>query len=114
LLAEKGDDALAVIGKKDGEFHKGELYAFIYDENVKMLAHPEKPELVGQSFKGKPDMKGKKFRDEIVEKALAGGGWTEYSYQKPGATGIHKKKVLSKLAKFKDKKYVVAVGMYAD
>jgi signal transduction histidine kinase len=114
LLTEKGDEALAVISKTNGDFHKGELYAFVYDENVKMLAHPEKPDLVGQSFKGKPDLKGKKFRDEIVAKGLSGGGWTEYEYQKPGATGIHKKKVLSKLATHKGKKYIVAVGMYAN
>jgi len=112
LLAAKGDEALAIIGKTDGDFHNGALYAFVYDEAVVMLAHPEKPNLVGQSFKGKPDIAGKKFRDDIVTKALAGGGWTDYIYTKPDVEGLFKKKVYSKLAENKGKKYIVAAGMY--
>lgn len=113
LLKEKGDDALKVISTPDGDFQDGALYAFVYDENVTILAHPEKPALVGQNFKGKPDVKGKKFRDEIVAKALAGGGWTEYMYTMPDTLGIFKKKVYSKVAEKNGKKYIVACGMYA-
>lgn len=112
LLAQKGDDALTLISKTNGDFHVDSLYAFVYDENVVMLAHPEKPALIGQSFKGKPDVKGKKFRDEIVANALAGGGWTEYIYQKPDTIGLFKKKVYSKFVEKNGKKYIVAVGMY--
>lgn len=112
LLNEKGDDALKIISVPDGDFQEGALYAFVYDENVTILAHPDKPALIGQNFKGKPDLKGKKFRDEIVSKALAGGGWTEYVYTKPDSTGLFLKKVYSKLAENKGKKYIVAVGMY--
>ncbi|MDD5455429.1 MAG: cache domain-containing protein [Candidatus Margulisbacteria bacterium] len=114
LLTQKGDDALKIIGETNGKFHKGELYVFVYDENITMLAHPEKPSLVGKNFKGKPDVKGFKFRDEIVAKALAkGSGWTDYMYQKPESTGIFKKTTYGKLAKFGDKKYIVCAGMYA-
>lgn len=112
LIAQKGDEALPVISKPDGDFQEGALYGFVYDENVVMLAHPEKPALIGQSFKGKPDVKGKKFRDEIVAKALAGGGWTEYIYSKPDTPGLFMKKVYSKLVEKGGKKYIVAVGMY--
>ncbi|MBF0101709.1 MAG: cache domain-containing protein [Desulfobacterales bacterium] len=112
FLVEKGDEALALIGTPNGEFHKGELYAFVYDENITIIAHPYKPTLVGQNFKGKPDVKGNKFRDEIVAKALNGGGWTEYFYSKPDSAGIFKKRVFSKLAEKNGKKYIVAVGMY--
>ena len=114
LLNEQGDAGLAVIGTTDGDFHKGALYVFVYDTDVKMLAHPVKPTLVGRSYKGKPDAKGKKFRDIIVENAKNGGGWVDYVYQKPGASGLHKKKVFSKLAENGGKQYVVACGMYAN
>ena len=78
LIKNKGDEALKEIGKKEGEFHQGELYVFVYDENVTMLAHPVKPTLVGKNFKGKPDIQGKAFRDEIVENALTRAGvWEE-------------------------------------
>jgi signal transduction histidine kinase len=103
---------IKAIGKKNGDFHKGSLYVFGYDENVVMVVHPVKPHLIGRSYKGKPDVRGKKFRDEIVSKALSGGGWTTYTYQKPGTKGMHKKKSYSKTAKCGKKTYILAAGMY--
>lgn len=114
LINKDGDGALAVIGKTNGDFHKGELYAFVYDENVVMLAHPEKPSLVGRSFKGMPDVKGKKFRDDIVSTALNGGGWVDYAYQKPNESGIHNKSTYAQLATHNGKKYIVSAGIYID
>lgn len=114
LIQEKGEAALEIISTPHGEFHKGALYVFVYDTDVNIIAHPVKPSLVGRNYKGKPDVKGNKFRDSIVETALNGGGWTEYFYQKPGDAGLFKKKVYSKLAEKDGKNYIVACGMYAD
>ena len=107
------EKALKTIGTKNGEFHNGSLYVFGYDSDVKMVVHPVKPHLVGRSYKGKPDVKGKKFRDDIVSKGLNGGGWTDYTYQKPGTKGLHAKKSYSKMANCNGKKIVLAAGMYA-
>jgi signal transduction histidine kinase len=89
------------------------LYVFIYDPEVVMVAHP-RADLVGKSVKGKPDVKGKKFRDEIVERALKGEtGWVDYLYQKPGETGIHPKTTYFAKATGNDgKTYVVCAGKY--
>jgi signal transduction histidine kinase len=78
-----------------------------------MIAHP-RAELVGKSMKGKPDIKGKKFRDEIVERALKGEtGWEDYLYQKPGETGIHPKTTyFSKAVGSDGVVYIVCSGMY--
>jgi len=91
------------------------FYVFVYDTQVAIVAHPKK-DLVGRSYKGKPDVRGKKFRDEIVEGALSDTtGWVTYSYQKPGEKGIHKKKTYYNLVSGSDgKRYVVCSGMYAD
>ena len=91
------------------------FYVFVYDNEVKIVAHPKKT-LVGRSYKGKPDVKGKNFRDDIVEGALKNNtGWVTYSYTKPGEKGIHKKKTYYKLTVGSDgNKYVVCSGMYAD
>jgi signal transduction histidine kinase len=114
VIEKNGVAGIKAIGKKNGDFVKGTLYAFAYDTNVVMVAHPIKPHLVGRSYKGKPDVKGKKFRDEIVSKALNGGGWTTYVYQKPKTKGLFNKKAYSLLAVTKDgKKYIVAAGMYS-
>ncbi len=115
LILEKGEAALAEISKEDGGFYFKErgLYAFVYSEECVMLAHPYKPNLIGKSYKGKPDIKGKKFRDEIVEKALKeGAGWTDYTYQKPGDQGLFQKTAYGKLVEKDGKKYIVVSGMY--
>lgn len=90
------------------------FYVFVYDLEVNMIAHP-KAELVGKSMKGKPDPKGKKFRDLIVEGAKKDGtGWVEYMYQKPGDKGLFEKKSYFKVVKGSDgKEYVVISGNYA-
>jgi len=89
------------------------LYAFVYNTEVVMIAHP-KESLVGKSFKGKPDVKGTMFRDLIVSGAIEHGtGWQDYLYQKPGETGIHPKRAYYKLIEGSDKvQYVVVAGMY--
>lgn len=116
LITQKGDPALEEINKTDGEFISGSLYAFVYDTEVTIVAHPFKNQIVGKNYKGKADIKGKNFRDDIVNNTLANGAaWTDYIYQKPGDKGLHKKKVYSKLAVTPDgKKYIVCAGMYAN
>ncbi|MBN2281543.1 MAG: cache domain-containing protein [Candidatus Marinimicrobia bacterium] len=117
LIREKGETALVEINKPEGGFYIEEkaLYAFVYDENCVMLAHPYKPSLVGKSYLGKPDIKGKKFRDEIVQKALTNGaGWTDYSYQKPNDPGIHQKTAYGKFIEKDGKKYIVVAGVYKE
>ena len=76
--------ALAEIGKSRGMFDKGELYAWAYDLQGTMLAHPKSPELVGKKLIDVPDSEGKLFRKEIVEKAKAKGwAWVDYKYLNP-------------------------------
>ena len=90
------------------------LYAFVYNPEVLVVAHP-KSDLVGKSMKGKPDVRGNKFRDTLVERALAEptGAWVDYVYQKPGQTGIFAKTVFCKKATGSDGQvYIVCAGMY--
>jgi polar amino acid transport system substrate-binding protein len=119
--AALGKDApatLASINKGEAPYKDAAnptLYVFVYDLDVKMIAHP-KADLVGKSMKGKPDLKGKRFRDEIVEKAKAETkGWVDYLYQKPGETGIFEKTTYFQMAKGSDgASYVVCCGKYRD
>ncbi len=88
------------------------FYAFVYDDAVRIVAHPKK-KLVGKSYKGKPDIRGKMFRDKIVEGAIKKGqGWVKYTYQKPGQSVEQRKKTYYELCPNKGKNYVVACGMY--
>jgi PAS domain S-box-containing protein len=76
---------LEEVNKTNGEFHHGDLYAFVYDLTMTMLAHPVKPELVGRNLANEKDLGGgKKFRKEIHDLANSkGSGWVEYEYENP-------------------------------
>ena len=76
---------LKEINNPQGGFHKGDLYAFAYDRNMTWLAHPIKPELVGQNWIDKKDWSGGKyFRREIQQVAHSPGhGWVEFEYENP-------------------------------
>ena len=78
---------LKEINNPQGKFCKGDLYTFAYDQNMTMLAHPVKPELVGQNLLDKKDWSGGKyFRRELQQIAQSkGSGWVDYEYENPAS-----------------------------
>jgi len=74
---------LKEVNNPQGQFRQGDLYAFVYDRNMTWLAHPVKPELVGQNWIDKKDWSGGKyFRREIQAVAhQPGHGWVEFEYE---------------------------------
>jgi cytochrome c len=78
------DQLLAEVNKTNGQFHKGELYVFVYDLNGTLIADPLSRDLLGQNNVAKPDAEGKLFRKEFVETAKnQGSGWVDYKYLNP-------------------------------
>ena len=84
---------LEEVNKPQGDFRKGDLYAFVYDLSMTMLAHPVKPELVGQNLLDRKDwVGGKYFRREIRDVARSPGcGWVDYEYENPANKQIEPK-----------------------
>jgi PAS domain S-box-containing protein len=84
---------LRELGRTDGPFHRGELYAFAYALDMTFLAHPVRPELVGKNWIDRPDRPGgTPFRREIQRIALgAGQGWVSYAYVNPSTGHIEPK-----------------------
>jgi hypothetical protein len=76
---------LEEMNNPQGAFSKGDLYAFAYNTNMTWLAHPVKPELVGENWLDKKDWSGGKyFRKEIQELARSKcSGWVEFEYPNP-------------------------------
>ena len=125
VFADEKEDAKAMVeaaakavtaNKEDGlkqiqagKFIKGEVYVFAYDMNATMLAHPKNPKLVGQNLLEKPDVEGKLFRKEIVEKAKsAGAGWVDYVYKNPDTNAVENKTTYLKRAG----DVVICAGVY--
>jgi polar amino acid transport system substrate-binding protein len=90
------------------------LYVFILDTDLNVVAHAVQPQRVGNNVKGKPDIKGKMFRDEMLAIALQdGSGWVDYYYLKPGTTEETRKHSYFELANGSDgKQYIVGSGKY--
>lgn len=90
------------------------LYVFAYDTDVVMIAHATNIHLVGVSFRGKTDVAGKAFRDEMVAGALKdGSGWEDYIYINPAESGLFWKSTYYQLVTGSDgKEYVVCSGIF--
>ncbi len=70
--------------------------------------------LVGTNFKGKTDVTGKPYRDEILEGALKNGtGWVDYVYMHPVQTNLYYKTTYYRLTQGSDgNSYIVCSGNY--
>lgn len=90
-----------------------QLYAFVYDTDVTLVATPD-PSVRGQNMSGRPDVVGHYFRDQIVAGALENkSGWVAYVYKEPGKDGLYQKQTYYRLADGTDgKQYVVCAGRY--
>ncbi|HWQ68172.1 MAG TPA: transporter substrate-binding domain-containing protein [Methanospirillum sp.] len=93
---------------------KPDLYVFVYDPEVTMIAHGANARMVGLNYHDKVDVAGVAFRDQLVQGALTNGtGWVDYIYSSPAETGLFWKTTRYQLATGSDgEQYIVCAGMY--
>ena len=93
---------------------KPDLYVFVYDPEVNMIAHADNARMVGLNYHTKVDVAGVPFRDQLVQEALTNGtGWVDYIYSSPAESGLFWKTTRCQRATGSDgKKYIVCAGMY--
>ena len=116
-ITKNAPDTFRRINAGEAPFRDPEnpaLYAFVYDTNVTIAAHADNIHLVGVNFKGKTDVTGKPFRDEIVAGALQNGtGWVEYVYINPVQTNLYYKTTYYRVTKGSDgNTYIAASGNF--
>lgn len=81
------EQALEEFSKQDGKFNRGELYIYAYDFDGNIVAHGEKPDLVGRNVIGLVGTKGSADLEEIRELILrAEGGSGTLESQKQNTT----------------------------
>lgn len=66
-------------------------YFFVYDTKGVCVAHGCDPALIGRPLMGYKDGNGFPVIRTIVDTGRAGGGFLEYLWDKPDATGTHRK-----------------------
>jgi hypothetical protein len=110
-LSKTGD--LAQFNQKQGPWVWADSYVFVQNcDNDRIVAHPMKPELIGQDFMSLKDTKGNAlFRKDYCQ-AANDGVWSEYWWPKPGETGGFRKLAYSLLVK--GTSYIVVAGVYDD
>ncbi len=89
----------------------GTEYAYILDQNATSLAHLN-PKVEGQNLWDSQDKTGKYFARDQVKRALAGGGFEQIYFPKPGATEPSAKINYVKLSNAWG--WVVGAGVYVD
>jgi len=90
------------------------LYVFVLDTDLTVNGHPIKTTLIGKNMKGKPDIKGKMFRDEFLEVVQKdGSGWVDYYFLNPKTQKEEHKTSFVKLVKGSNGiEYIVGCGKY--
>ncbi|RWU04552.1 methyl-accepting chemotaxis protein [Pseudodesulfovibrio sp. S3] len=110
ITAEMKAEALQQVGKMrltDGN------YFWINDLDLKMVMHPIKPDLDGQSVGEMQDSRGKRLFQEMVSVVKAESqGYVSYYWGKPGKDGDFPKLSFVKL--FEPWGWVVGMGVYID
>ncbi|MCY9548621.1 methyl-accepting chemotaxis protein [Lysinibacillus xylanilyticus] len=106
----------ALLGPKDSEGKRpinypGDLgeygYIYVLDDKGTFIAHPTKE---GDNLWDGQDSSGNYFIREVTEKALAGGGFTQYEFELPGQDVLADKIIYS--AKDPNWGWIIASGTY--
>lgn len=93
-------------------FPDGSGYFYVYDYNCVNIAHATQKELLGKDLSDYRDGKGKFAIREASKLARSGGGFMEYYWVKPGATGEHKK--IGYVEPIPGTNYFIGAGVYQD
>jgi len=76
---------LEAVNNPHGRFCRDDLFVFVYDRRMTLLAHPRSPEAVGLNQFDQPDCPGGRFfRRDIQRIAIEeGSGWVDYQERNP-------------------------------
>jgi cytochrome c len=113
LLQKEGRAAFPKFKGKDSEFIFAGTYMVIQDFAGKMVLHPLKYKMEGQSYVDLKDANGKLFFIAVNDTAKTkGAGWVDYMWPKPGEKTPSLKVSYVKLVKVDGEDMVVVCGIW--
>lgn len=104
------DKAFAEIDKRDGMFVDRELYIYVYDKNLKNLAHGGNPKLIGKDLSQLRDPDGNFVNQGLLKAAMNGGGTYTFKFLNPNNGKIEKKTGYAEM----EGDIMVGSGVYAE
>jgi len=94
FVIEQGkDEAIEVFNDPNGEFVRGELYIIAYDFNGIRLAHPYRPEGIGENALNVTDSNGVADVSNMREVAKRGSGFAYYVWANPAHSDAEELKI---------------------
>jgi Signal transduction histidine kinase len=85
------EKAFAEINKRDGQFVDRDMYIYVYDKNLKNLAHGGNPRLIGKDLADMRDPDGKFVNKGLLQAAQNGGGTFTFKFLNPATNKIETK-----------------------
>lgn len=85
-------------------------YFFVFDTNGVCVAHAATPSLEGRDMSNFKDVKGFAVVEEMIKISEEGGGFIEYSWEKPGSDGYFQK--LGYIEAIPGTEFIIGSGIY--
>lgn len=85
------EKAFAEIDKRDGPFVDRDMYVYVYDKNLKNLAHGGNARLIGKDLADLRDPDGKFVNRGLLDVAQKGGGTYTFKFYNPASGKIEEK-----------------------
>jgi signal transduction histidine kinase len=85
------EKAFVEIDKRDGMFVDRDIYIYVYDKNLKNLAHGGNARLIGKNLGEMRDPDGKYVNRGLLEAAEKGGGTFTFKFLNPATNRIETK-----------------------
>jgi len=85
------EKAFAEIDKRDGMFVDRDIYIYVYDKDLKNLAHGGNARLIGKNLAEMRDPDGKYVNKGLLEAAEKGGGTFTFKFLNPASNKIETK-----------------------
>lgn len=87
-------------------------YFFVYDWSGVNLMHPRQRELVGRNLMDWRDTEGRSFIRQMIDKARVGGGFVQYTFQKPSTGQLAPK--MAYVTGLERWQWMIGTGLYID
>ena len=115
LIADKGEDAFAVLRDKTGPFVFMDTYVFVDSVDGTELVNAAQPTLEGRNLIDLTDVRGTPVvKDEIAAALKDGSLWHEYYWFKPGDNTPALKKTFVRKVRSGTDTFIVGSGIYVE
>ncbi|NEX62213.1 cache domain-containing protein [Noviherbaspirillum galbum] len=91
LKANGPEKSYAAFSDPKGSFVDRDLYIYVYDKELKNLAHGGNQKLIGKNLSDMRDADGNYFNQGLLKAAMSGGGTYTFKFLNPSTQQIEKK-----------------------